>query len=211
MIVLEVHRTWFGFMVSKFAYVSAFLKLTNLADVDVRALRVNVGVVREEGARGDVRTTSDRRAEVTARDDVNRLAVLARDTEAKGLAVEGTTVKPFQVPSTNEMGYLSFSKVAAVRVDLRVHVGDLEPKDSYCEFKIYQTQCNSDSRRRIVRCRDRITGVEQLHRVVASAVGDSLGSSTVKEWNCHGGEDYELGEHRSGLKLVERVGWYSCK
>lgn len=64
--------------------------MTNLAEVDVRALRINVGVVREEGARGDVRTTSDRRAEVTALDDMGRLAVLARDTEAKGLAFEET-------------------------------------------------------------------------------------------------------------------------
>jgi len=136
----------------------------NLADVDVCARRVDVRVVRQEGAHGDVSTSGNRRAEVTARDDVNRLAVLTRNTKAERL---------------------SFSEVAAVRVDLRVDMRELE-------------------RRGIVRGRDRIANVKEAHSIVASTVGDILGCSEVKEWNCHGGEDYELREHRSSLKLDRR-------
>ncbi len=56
----------------------------------------------------------------------------------------------------------------------------------------YSTNHIPDSRRRIVCGRDQVAGVEELDGIVSSTVGDALGSDAVKEWNCHGGEDYEL-------------------
>lgn len=58
---------------------------TDLADTNVGAVRVDVGVVGKESAHVDSRSVSDGGAEVAFSNDVDSLAVLASDTQTDGL------------------------------------------------------------------------------------------------------------------------------
>lgn len=60
-------------------------RVTNLANVDVRAFRVDLGVVQVEDGCVEAKVLRDDVASVVCLDDIGLLAILALSAEAEGL------------------------------------------------------------------------------------------------------------------------------